>query len=478
MPQPAGPGGAPPSGTAAIGLVARVWNRLSTAQQAAIDRRLGAQHDASSPLLARAAADQVLTPDAHYQALAQKYVAIYRARLPGTPPVTVKAFKASQEITDAKGVGAYADALPVNANGEWGAGPPAYCRIRVPPAGQAAGSQFQELVLAHEAFHCIHFAINPNWPSQGLWIREGMADWAALTVDPVPASVGGGNYRAYLSTASSPLFSRAYDGVGFWGHADEVGGKGSLWAKIPGILRAGDNAGSYAAAGGSTAQFVETWASGVWRFPAAGPAWTQTNPYSLGFNDPTLPFDAVTDTALLRSAPYALKEYSVIGNPDRPLVELAGHGDVRAGTPQHDFGLPISPMVAFGKCECPPDEDSSNIPPHATIDNAALNLAVTGGASPAEGQATYHSLDEFCQAKRLSRPRVAAVGEAGRSGPEVRGLTSGSPLLGRITTGLCSFVGTGFRPRAAAAGTASRCRSPGRGGRARTRSPTTTPGPT
>ena len=214
--RPTGPAGAPPAGTLAMQMVARVWDRLSAAQQAAVDRDLGAPHDAGSPPVA-SAATQVLTPDARYQALTDKYNAIYRAKLPGAPPVTIKAYKASEAIPTKPGFVTFADALPLNASGQWGVGAPAYCRVRVPPAGQAASPQFLELILAHETFHCFQFVLMANWRQRTLWVMEGMADWAAVTADPVPASVGAGNLKAYLGSPTTPLFARSYDSVGFWG---------------------------------------------------------------------------------------------------------------------------------------------------------------------------------------------------------------------------------------------------------------------
>ena len=40
-----------------------------------------------------------------------------------------------------------------------------------------------------------------------------------------------------MSSSSKSLFDRKYDAVGFWGHLQDV--TGTLWSRIPGILRAG-----------------------------------------------------------------------------------------------------------------------------------------------------------------------------------------------------------------------------------------------
>jgi hypothetical protein len=276
-------------------------------------------------------------------------------------------------------------------------GAPAYCRVRVPPAGQAAGAQFLELVLAHETFHCFQFVLMANWRERTAWVIEGMADWAAVTADPVPASVGAGNLKTYLGTPTTPLLARAYDSVGFWGHADEVSGPGSLWAKLPGVLAAPSDAASFALAGGSAGAFVDTWASAIWRFPGAGTAWNQLNPYAIPQSTfPGVDPVVVEDNTSLASMPYASAEYVVAGNVDRPLVRVAGlQGTLRAATSKRDFGPVSSDWFCAGKCECPPGEQSS-VPTHQSFDKN-LALALTGGASPGSGRVVYHSLDDYCK---------------------------------------------------------------------------------
>ncbi len=397
--RPSGPGGAPFSATLAMQLVARVWDQLSPAQQAAVDRYLGAPHDAASAQVAHTV-DQVLTPSPAYQALADKYNAIYRTKLPGAPPVPIRVFTASQDITvviKGKKTKAGADATSLNASGQWGVGAPAYCRVRVTPAGQAGSSQYKEYLLAHETFHCFEFALMANWRQRTDWIIEGMADWAADTVDSASSDLIG-SYKNYLGTPTTALFARSYDAVGFWGHADEVGGRGSLWGKIPGVLAAPDDAASYALAGGTASAFVDTWASAIWRFPDAGAAWNQTDPYSV----PQSEYGGVAPRfvekdAPLSAGPYTMAEYVVGSNPDQPLVEVLGsQGTLRAAVPKQDFGPVNSEWFCAGKCECPPGEQSS-VPSHKSFDKH-FELALTGGASAGAGSVSYHSLDEFCKA--------------------------------------------------------------------------------
>jgi hypothetical protein len=250
-----------------------------------------------------------------------------------------------------------------------------------------------------------------------------MADWAADTVDTASVDVGG-SYKDYLGTPTTALFARSYDAVGFWGHADEVGGRGSLWGKIPGVLAAPDDPASYALSGGTASAFVDTWASAIWRTDA-GAAWNQTDPYAIPQSAfPGVAPEVVEKDVPLSSQSYALREYVVVGDPDQPLVQVLGsQGTLRAGTRKRDFGPVTSDWFCTGKCECPPGEQSS-IPSHQSL-GSSFALALTGGASAGAGSVSYHSLDEFCQ-------------PTGAQGLQIRG--EGVSVHATFRSGTCSVA--------------------------------------
>ena len=172
---------APPDGTSAIGMVYRVWDRLSAAQHRAIDRYLGLPNDASSPRSARTAAEPVLTPSPGYTAIAEKYNAIYRAKLPSAAPVTVKAFTVSVAIGK-KGT-ALMDSLPVNARGE-----SLLATARLPTAGSASHRPARPTGTRSGSWRtscstATEFALAPGtWQDITDWIMDGTAEWAAETV--------------------------------------------------------------------------------------------------------------------------------------------------------------------------------------------------------------------------------------------------------------------------------------------------------
>jgi hypothetical protein len=401
--------GVPESGTLAMHLVARVWARLTPAQRGAIDRALGAPHDAASPVRARAAADDPpLTPSPRFQAVADRYAAIYAGRLPGTPPVAIRVFTTTEEITTKDGGKVWADALPVNAAGQWGVGDAAYCRVRIPPFGQAqSGRPFFQLIMAHEVFHCFQFRLMANWRHRPDWLMEGMADWAATSVVSTTAAVGAAPYRAYLLGLGTSLLKRTYDATGFWHWADELGGVGSLWPRVPAILAAPDDQASFALAGGTAPSFVESWASAAARVPGAGRLWNQSRPYALTYVAQPNPIVAIASDARLNADPFTTVVHGVAANARQPLVSVRTlAGAMRAGARGSDLGV-VGEHAWYclgGRCECPAGQEGE-VPPHRDV-RTRLTLALTGGREEAGGTVSYHRVEEFCRRReRPSRPR-------------------------------------------------------------------------
>jgi hypothetical protein len=124
-----------------------------------------------------------------------------------------------------------------------------------------------DLIIAHEVFHCFQGDIT-GWKPLPSWITEGMADWAALMVDPVSYFHGGGNLNTYITVPHTPLFQRSYDAVGFWGHAEDV--VPNQWASIPAILNVGSSQGAFHLAGGDADAFLTSWGSSVFRLNCCG----------------------------------------------------------------------------------------------------------------------------------------------------------------------------------------------------------------
>ncbi len=72
------------------------------------------------------------------------------------------------------------------------------------------------------------------------------------------------------------LFSRTYDGVGFFGHLASDGI--SPWAKFKAMLAATANEAAYTAAVGGDTTLMSSGASAYFREPALGAEWDQRGP--------------------------------------------------------------------------------------------------------------------------------------------------------------------------------------------------------
>ena len=406
--RPAGPRGGIYSGTLALRMALDHQGDLTTPQRRALERVLGAKLPArgalsvpGSPLAAAA----TLTPNPTWQAFANGFAAKYAPLLGHPLRFPIRVFNTDEALPYP------ADALPVNAKGDPGVGPVGYCRVRLTPSffSGAWDAQFQQLMLAHEVFHCFQGSIMTDYRSRSAWIIEGMADWAALTIYPVPQTKGGHHLRAYFSTPGTSLLSRAYDGVGFWGRSHEVAG--SLWPRVPAILGTGTDAAAFAAAGGTSPAFAETWASSLFRSPPLGANWFQHQPYSISYTTHPRPTVPVTGSGALAANDYANTLYEVHPSPSQPLIEaLALRGSLRAGAPGLDRVVKDDFFCLGGKCQCKPGEEGS-VPPHTKVGAPVMLLGLGGNPGGGNARVRYHSMDEYCQKKK--KPQKPGKGPHG-----------------------------------------------------------------
>ena len=261
---PPGPKVAIPSGTLAEEWIVSYLRQLTSRQRQVVERKLGIAlptrlaHDAYAD-------DPGFKPDSTIQAFANQFIPKYAALLGHPLGLTVIAGITTTVVKGPKGADALADATPFNAQDSYGSGVPASCRVRVTPLGDAQTSAYLQLIVAHEVFHCFQFEIRGSgaWSMPDAWITEGTADWAALTVDPVSYAIGGINITNYLLSAKTPLYQRAYDAVGFWGHAEDV--FPGLFARMASILNAGSNDASFNLAIGFPDAFLSSWGSSPFR---------------------------------------------------------------------------------------------------------------------------------------------------------------------------------------------------------------------
>jgi hypothetical protein len=380
-----------PSGTLAAQWVLSYSAHLTLAQRVAIQRRLG---DTLTPTAHIADyGDPTFKIDYSLQQLAYNYVKIYQAKLGHTLGLPVVVGESTEPST------AYADTLAV--------GTPLVCRIRILPAGQKVSSQQAkqfvpplDLIVAHEVFHCFQGDIT-GWQGNAAWITEGMADWAALTVDPVAYFHGGGNLKTYFSNPHTPLFQRSYDAIGFWGHAEDL--VPNLWASIPAILNSGSSDASFHLAGGDSDSFLTTWGSSVFRL-CCGSTWSMQSPIA----PPTQAQDkGGLQQADLLSMPIVqvdapeltTSQYQILGGPSEPVVhvDITGHARLSA---QYNYTQLQDAWFCLGAdpCECPKDTEGE-VPSTQPLGNVpGFQLGLTGDpGTGTSGVLSSFPLSHFCQ---------------------------------------------------------------------------------
>ena len=420
------------SGTLAAEWILSHWHALTGAERRVVSRLLGLRQVGRA---ARAASygDPGFQPEPGLQAVANQFVLAYQGLLKRTLSLKVVAGETTTEVPPVNGSVVLADALPLNAQGGFGSGTPVTCRVRVTSDGQKQTSQFLRLMIAHEVFHCFQFDIHGGWTLPAAWITEGMADWAALTVDPVPYSVGGKNLTKYIDTPHTSLFQRDYDAVGFWGHVDDV--FPSLWTSIATILNAGSNESSFALAGGSSDAFLTTWGSSVFRADGFGAPWEMHSPIAppafgalhgavQSLDTSVMPFIPVD------APPLTTSQYTITSSAADPLLHVTITGHARLGLSTNYTKLENAWFCVGGApCVCPKNTEGQ-VPPTMPLAGAAA-LALSGDPDTGtHGELQSLPLSAFCQPK--PSPRHGGIGAS-----------NGDPYIGTFDGGAYGFQTAG-----------------------------------
>jgi von Willebrand factor type D domain len=388
---PAGSRALQPSGDLAADWILPDLPRLSSRLRNAVDRDLGVT---SGGTVARAAdyGDSGFHPSIAMTLVATSWAAIYgdSAHLDVPLRYTIVAGTTTTPVP-----GAYADARPVDATGRnTRAGP--YCRIRLGPLAGSLSSSEQSLVLAHETFHC--FEVELSGVSVPAWITEGLAEWAAVSVDPSGSPFSERFINMYITTPHTSLFRRTYDAIGFYGHAEDAlqqaGGSLGLWPQLHLLVIESDRE-AYETAGGGAEDFLSTWGSSVFRSETGGSAWRMISPEA-PTNVPVPTTDIGDDEAVAAPA-YTTSQYRLFKAPGDPLVYVLIRGHARLSTVYNYTHLDGSWFCTEESCECPPGTEGT-VPPSSPLGSGS-DLGLTGDPGDpggTAGEVLYFPLSHFC----------------------------------------------------------------------------------
>jgi hypothetical protein len=445
------PGVHPPTGAKSItdlGTDAAQWvlhysSQLTHAQLAAVDRALGLpapgkRIDAHTADLG----DPEFHENAAIETIAQDWAAEEGAKL--GIPLTLKIYAG----TTSHDYAAYAVTQVLNASDGAGSGDAAICKIAVPPPGQAketSDPEFFRLAIAHEVFHCFQGQIRGGrvWEPIPAWILEGGADWAALSVDPVDFSTGGGNLKTYIQNPTTPLFTRSYDAVGFWGHLNDE--YGNLWRRWTSILLASSSAVAFDNSGANVGTVLDSWGSSPFRMADGGSPWRMISPIYPPPSEvatPTLPILSGAIPANVFAGPYSTQQYKISTVPTSPMLLVSVDGPARLSPYLNDTNLHDAWFCTTAQqyCVCPP-HTSGVVPAHKSLTRGAY-LGIAAAENATHGTLTSYPISAFCHPKPSNTGGSVPGGSGGGTGG-----SGGDPHLfafhGGLFGGLFDFQAAG-----------------------------------
>jgi hypothetical protein len=392
------------------GTIVRQWLRpylptLTAAQRAIVDRALGlpAPHAHAH---AASLGDPYFTPDSKIQGLADSARVDEAAHVGALPLEIVAGITTDPAVKGEKG-NVLADATPFDAQ-QGTSGTPTTCRIRFTTFGIAQDAAYKREIAAHEVFHCFQFA----WRGYALpdaWITEGTAEWVADTVAPAPLSDDGWPLE-YIDTSNSPLFSRAYDAIGFWGHVQDS--EPDLWTRLRSVVLANSNNAAYQAAVPDQDTFLDGWGTSVFRVGSQGvtPVWQMTSPVTMPVFLARTPAQMVEYTSSANdpvSAPaYTTAQYRITPPADSPLMHTGIQGVTRLGVLQGYTDLRDQWFcTSTAPCVCPKGTEGE--PPQTLPLTVPALLGLSGQPPPDEpsgGDIRFEPLSKYCQKKQQQQP--------------------------------------------------------------------------
>ncbi len=338
-----------------------------------------------------------LTERPEWKLFVDKHIAYYQARLGVTLNVPVRVFESSEPI------GGFMDAFPVDASGNPTLTNPAYCRVRT-RSGEIAQDRF---ALAHEVFHCFQFQLVPDaaqWGSGRDWWVEGLASWAAFkSFGRSPGASA--DYVGYIRAPGRSLLARSYDAVGFWSRLEELSSEAAMWSRMNAVLGARSFDARVAAAGATDSTFLATWASGMWRTPGVGQAWTQRLPFFLPATAEPFAPKPIAGSTSITAAPWTTVHYLTVTDSAQPLVNVVPlTGSLRLASKTRDLGSNGGWFCLKGACKCPAGQFGE--PPRSER-VSELRLAGAGSAGMS-ASVTYHALSSYCSRTRVPAPKGPA----------------------------------------------------------------------
>lgn len=281
--------------------------------------------------------------------------------------------------------------------------PGSFCVITATPLLPPTSPLLGE-VIAHEVFHCFQYDLTKAFMSNGLgWIIEGQAAWVGEDLGG-PTSLGTSRWSTYLASPGKSLFGRVYDAIGFYEHLKEVGI--DPWTVFDAMLKTpSDNFAAFKAAGGTTDAFLDTWGSGYFRSPEAGPAWNVQGRWTTP-TKPSPKVDAIQNGDIVSEAVAPARTAQVRIESHADVVELQFTGHARmysAGVEAPSVGqIDLCTKDGPDACQCPPGTTFNG--PDLQPSTGQIDLGLSGSLEPTSGTIRGRPMSDFCQPAPSGEP--------------------------------------------------------------------------
>ena len=405
---PAGPSEPIVSGSGplrwAVGHLAELTPAQQRAVQAVVPRPA---HTTSVTLMAT-------TEFAQFQALVSEAWSYWSRTFPRSVlPHPINRWSITLNNQDLYAASAYT--FPVDAQQQY-VGPVDDCWIYFNPKIRAADDASKREAVYHEVFHCFqaqmvpdlagYYRASSNGGGPAAWLVEGGAAYAmdlAMTSLSAPTPYGARFWAAYFHTATTTLFKRAYDALGFFAHLAETGI--DVMGRMPAAMQAAVGQGGSVAAfgalfnGASPNRFFSTWPTSLLRKPALGADWDAHGPGITA--DAAVPGNVVADNGSPATggqiAAYANDDRWVAVSADVVLLSARTFARLRATGGTFDSSSPSGVYCTMGPaCSCPQGSPQAGVK-FTPLDRGSYYLAVGGGTSGSTWSLAAYSLDQFCK---------------------------------------------------------------------------------
>ena len=291
--------------------------------------------------------------------------------------------------------------------------------MQITPVAAVATASELETFVAHELFHCyqgIWLGLDRYYYEQGgSWAIEGSATWAGYNSPPSRPASSANWYYQYVASASTPLFAREHDAVGFFGQVAQRGV--DLWPLMKQLIQTSGDVPRYRVSPTPPATTSSTAGDPATGPRRAGRTVAHRRQGCAAARRVLLTHRRISvgngASVSLQESPYTVGLYT--GSPTAEVTEVKVTGHARlADTGSFDTNDLTDTFLCTktdGACTCPSDNDDTNgsngLPASIQQVSPPLIMGVTGATDGSKGAVVGMSLDTWCKSRNKKKATTA-----------------------------------------------------------------------